>query len=122
MFPAIYFHPRLANVGSESAKDIGKQPGAKRPERASSVQQSSASDSGVSVRSWSRNWPNCITIRVACKFGQKLCEQLHILPVIPQKNSSLTVLSSFVILGWNSMLTLLAFGSGEAGSLLHWPS
>ena len=28
IFPAIYFYPRLANVGSESAKKMGKQPGA----------------------------------------------------------------------------------------------
>ena len=67
IFPAIYFHPSLVNVGSESAKSMGKQSGAKRPE--TSAQQLWAADSRVSVISWSRNWPNCITIRVACKFG-----------------------------------------------------
>ena len=60
---------KFENVGSESGIKIGKHLGSKTPFVASSVQHSSFSTSFsiVKVISWSRNWPNCITIKVACK-------------------------------------------------------
>ena len=61
-------HPRLLKVGSLQGKLMGKHSAANTPVMASSVQQPWASLSGVRVMSWSRNWPNCITIRVACQF------------------------------------------------------
>ena len=63
----IIFHPKLAKVGSVSGIKIGKHPDGNSPFEASSVQQPCTSLSGVRVMSWSRNWPNCITIRVACQ-------------------------------------------------------
>ena len=65
----VEINTRLLKVGSLHAKLMGKQSAAKTPVTASSVQQPWASLSGVRVMSWSRNWPNCITIRVACTFG-----------------------------------------------------
>ena len=63
-----YVLSKLLNVGSLQGKLIGKQSLANTPERPLLVQQPLASLSGVRVMSWSRNWPNCICIRVACNF------------------------------------------------------
>ena len=119
-------HPRLANVGSESSKSMGKQSSANFPSRASSVQQPPTLVSMVRERSWSRNWPNCITIRVACRIGQQHCEQgepVSSTGLNTQFNyTSLTPLSSFETSGWNLRLTFLAFGSGVAGFLIQWSS